>query len=75
MYEMYNNWYVKSPLKTHWYKMCENRRFENPEKFFFCKMFETLPGSLKDENIFLKRELGRVFQYILIPRPAHSQKN
>jgi hypothetical protein len=28
----------------------------------FLQIFETMPGSLKDENKFFKKELGWVFQ-------------
>jgi hypothetical protein len=38
------------------------------------QIFETLLGSLKDENKFKKKEPGQVFQNILLPEPNGSQK-
>jgi hypothetical protein len=62
----------KSPLKTDWYKMCENRHFENRVKLLIFFFWNPAPRSLKDENKKEKKELSQVSKYIIIPGPDGS---
>jgi hypothetical protein len=50
--------------------MCENGRFETQVKLFL-QIFETLFGSLKDENKILKKDQGKSFKTFYKPDLAY----